>query len=244
MGSVIGMLLQSIPGSPPTDWELVLTIVAQSFADDSHPPSTRFVPSRSGPVRSALGDPHHDALIDAVAAITARVGFERATASRIARRANLTSGAIYARYHTKDELLTDAVEVLLSQRFADDLAENADFLSAPDPGTASASSLGSYLSAARRDWRIFRIEAQLASRYRPELAATIDRIQEVGIRANFESLRASRGADDQVLDVMARFRHLIPLGLAFTDVVLPGGASADWRLVFIPLVAVIARAAG
>jgi AcrR family transcriptional regulator len=241
MGSVIGMLLQTIPGSPATDWELVLTMVALSFADSADPPGGRFVPTRSGPVRSALGDPHQDALIDAVAAITARVGFERTTASRIARRANLTSGAIYARYHTKDELLTEAVEVLLTRRFADDLAENDDFLSSPDPGTESANVLGGYLSAARRDWRIFRIEAQLASRYRPDLAATIDRVQEIGIRANFESLRAGRGAPDEVLDIMARFRHLIPLGVAFTDLVLPGGAAVDWRLVFVPLVAVIAR---
>src|SRR5438034_3667694 len=42
-----------------------------------------------------------DALIDAVAAIIARVGLERATASRIARRAGLTSGAIYGRYKTQ-----------------------------------------------------------------------------------------------------------------------------------------------
>src|SRR5262245_28236173 len=118
VGSVAGMLLHAIPGSRRTDWELTLTGITDSFARPYDPPGTRFVPARWGPVRSELGDPHQDALIDAVATITARVGFERATASRIARRANLTSGAIYARYDTKDELLAQAVEVLLVRRSA------------------------------------------------------------------------------------------------------------------------------
>ena len=58
----------------------------------------RFVPETTGAVRADVGDAAQNALIDSVSAIIARVGFERATSSRIARRAGLTSGAIYGRY--------------------------------------------------------------------------------------------------------------------------------------------------
>lgn len=242
VGAVAGMVLLAIPGTRRTDWEPALTTLAESFARSYEPPGTRFASMRFGPVRSTLGDPHQDALIDAVAAITARVGFERATASRIARRANLTSGAIYARYHTKDELLTEAVEVLLQQRFADDLADNAHLIKAPDAGTAAASVIGGYLGAPRRDWRIFRVEAQLASRYRPELAAALDRVQEVGIRANVDTMRGSARADDRVLDRIARFNHAMPLGLAFVDIALRPGTSVDWRSIYVPLLARPAKA--
>ena len=243
VGSVTGMLLHAIPGTRRTDWEPALSSLAQSFARPYETPSSRFTAVRFGPVRSTLGDPHQDALIDAVAAITARVGFERATASRIARRANLTSGAIYARYHTKDELLTDAVEVLLAQRFANDLADNAYLIDATDPGTAAASVIGGYLGRPRRDWRIFRVEAQLAARYRPELAAALDRVQEAGIRANVDALRAGSHAPADVLERMARLNHAMPLGLAFVDIALPAGGSVDWRSIFVPLLR-RARASG
>jgi AcrR family transcriptional regulator len=229
------MLLHGIPGTRPTNWEPALANIAVSFTRTYKPSGTRFTPARLKPVRSRLGEPHHDALIDAVAAITARVGFERATASRIARRANLTSGAIYARYHTKDELLTEAVEVLLRQRFADDLTDNAHLIDGPDAGTAAASVIGGYLGALRRDWRIFRVEAQLASRYRPELAAALDRVQQFGIRAHVDVLRASSAASDEIVDVVARFNHAMPLGLAFVDIALPGTTSVDWRSIFVPM---------
>ena len=235
VGAVAGMLLHGIPGARLTNWEPVLANIATSFARAYEPSGSRFTPARLRAVRSKAGDPHQDALIDAVAAITARVGFERATASRIARRANLTSGAIYARYDTKDDLLTDAVDVLLAQRFADDLTDNAHLLDAPDAGTGAASIIGGYLGAPRRDWRIFRVEAQLASRYRPELAAALDRVQEFGIRAHVDTLRSSSRASDETLDRMARFNHAMPLGLAFVDIALPGAASVDWRSIFVPL---------
>jgi len=244
MGSVAGMLLNAIPSSRAGDWEPSLTRIARSFARDYQPSGSRFVPERAGVVRSALGDVHQDALVDAVATIAARVGFERATASRIARRANLTSGAIYARYHCKDDLLTEAVEVLLAQRFAGDLAVNLSLRRSPDVGAATASMIGGYLGAPLREWRIFRVEAQLASRYRPDLAASLDRIQETAIAATVEALGWKSAAEREALDAVVRFAQIVPLGLAFVDIVAPGSTNVDWRSVFVPLLATMPRRAG
>jgi AcrR family transcriptional regulator len=243
-GSVAGMLLYSIPSSRPTEFEPTLSAIAHALSRAYDAPESRFVPARIGEVHSSLGDAHQDALIDAVAAITARVGFERATASRIARRANLTSGAIYARYQTKDELLTQAVEVLLAGRVAEDLAANAHLFTASDAGTTIASVVAGYLGARRRDWRIFRVEAQFAARYRPDLATRLNRVQEANLQGTRDALRARTVAEEAVLDSVARFVNAMALGLTFVDIVLPGGASVDWRPVFVPLIGLVPRASG
>ena len=237
IGSLWGALLHSIPRPRPADWEALFAGVGRSYARPFAAPTTRFVAEPAGPVRADIGDPSHNALIDSVLAITARVGFERATASRIARRANLTSGAIYARYETKDELLAHAIEVLLAQRFADDLEANTYLFTAPDVGRATASVIGGYLSPARRDWRIFRVEAQIAARHHPAIAETLDRVQEAAIHAYLEALGAHTPEEKLVLDGIARFAQLTPLGLAFADLVTAGLPGTDWRQIFVPLLA-------
>jgi AcrR family transcriptional regulator len=243
-GSVVGMLLYSMPGGEVIEAEPALTVIRQAFARAYERPDTRFAPVRIGQERSALGDPYQDALIDAVAAITARVGFERATASRIARRANLTSGAIYARYQTKDELLREAVDVLLTRRFVDALSSNTHLLTRFDAGTTIASVVAGLLGAARREWRIFRVEAQLASRYRPQIATTLDRVQKTGFAGGMDLLRATTGGDESVIERTAHFMQAMALGLIFIDVVLPGGASVDWRPVFVPLFTMMPKVSG
>jgi AcrR family transcriptional regulator len=235
IGSLWGVLLHAIPRARPAHWEQVFTDVGRSYVREQEAFPTRFVPEPAGSVRANVGDPSQDALIDSVLAITARVGFERATASRISRRANLTSGAIYTRYQTKDELLAHAIEVLLAQRFADDLEANTYLFTAPDVGAATARVVGGYLSPARRDWRIFRVEAQIAARHHPPIAAILDRVQEDAIRAYLDALGARNDEERLLLDGVARFAQLVPLGLAFADLVAPGIPGTDGRHVLVPL---------
>ncbi len=89
----------------------------------------------------------------------------------------------------------------------------------------------------RREWRTFRIEAQLAARHRPELAAALDQVQEAAIYAYLEALGARTADEHRALDAFGRFAQLIPLGLAFVDLVTPGVAGTDWRAIFVPLLA-------
>ena len=237
LGSMWGILLHSIPRNRHVQWDPMLERVARSFAQDYDIPSDRLVAESVGPVRADVGDAAQNSLIDSVSAIAARVGFERATASRIARRSGLTSGAIYARYQTKDDLLAHAVEVLLAQRFADDLEANMYLFTAADVGSATARVTGGYLSSPRRDWRIFRVEAQLAARHQPALASTLDRVQEIAIDAYLEAIGARTREEKRILDALARFAQLVPLGLAYVDIVAAGIPATDWRDVFVPLLA-------
>ena len=164
-----------------------------------------------------------------------RVGFERAGATRIARRAGLTPGSIYSRYRTKDDLLDHAVEVLLARRFRDDLGALGPIVGATDPGTRTAQLVGGYLNAERREWRLFRLEAQVAAIHRPDLSSTLDGIQQQAIREYLDEIGARNDEERAALDEIAAFAQALPLGLAFLDLVADGIAAVDWRRVLVPL---------
>jgi AcrR family transcriptional regulator len=235
LAAVWGIVLHELPGARKLDWAYVTKNLRWSFAQPYDHGREPLVPDRVQSVHADTGNAGQDALIDSVALIVARVGFERASATRIARRAGLTSGSIYARYRTKDELLEDAVAILLTRRFSDDLAANSHTFSDADPGSATARVVGGYLSAPRRDWRRFRIEAQLAARHREGLARTLDRVQEAAIGEYLDLLGARTPEDRRRLDIIARFAQVIPLGITFVDQVAPETSGIDWRLVLGPL---------
>jgi AcrR family transcriptional regulator len=235
LAAVWGIVLHELPSGRKLDWTTITKTLRWSFGQpDDHRPGP-LLPDRVGPVHADTGNAGQDALIDSVAVIVARVGFERASATRIARRAGLTSGSIYARYRTKDELLEDAVATLLTRRFSDDLAANSHTFGDADPGSATARVVGGYLSAPRREWRRFRVEAQLASRHSEGLARTLDGVQEAAIGQYLDLLGARTDEERSRLDLVARFAQVIPLGITFVDQVAPGTSGIDWRLVLRPL---------
>ena len=65
------------------------------------------------PAAPDTGEPVRDVVLEAAAAVVARTGFERATVSRIARRAGYSTGVIYEYYERKDDMIAELVEVLL-----------------------------------------------------------------------------------------------------------------------------------
>lgn len=235
LATIWGILLHRGPGRRRLNWRDTLQALNVSYARDYAEPSDRLVPIDATVVRAKTDDPVEDALIDAVAAIVSRVGLERATGSRIARRAGLTSGAIYGRYETKEALLEHAIDSLLARRLTDDLPSVDAVLVATDPGTLTAKVVAGYLSPARRDWRRFRIEAHLAARTHQHVAATLDRVQEDGKRDYLTALGARTPKEGRELDIVARTAQLTPVGLAFVDLLVPGVPTIDWRLVLCPL---------
>ena len=235
LGAVWGVILHEIPRPGRRDWSYMTRSLRWSFKREYAERADDFVADETGPIVADTGDASQNALIDAVEAIVARVGFERASATRIARRADLTPGSIYTRYRTKDDLLRHAVEILLARRFRDDLVANRHTLTETDVGAATASVVGGYLGPERRDWRQFRMEAQLAGAHRADLAAALDHIQEAAIRDYLDWLGAKTDEERAELDVLAAFAQVVPLGLAFADLVLPGIPAIDWRRVLTPL---------
>ena len=112
----------------------------------------------------------------------------------------------------------------------DDLGPPRRTLVAADPGTVTARILAGYLSP-RRDWRRFRIEAHLAARNHPQVAAMLDRVQEEAKRDYLTALGARTPKERRELDILARSAQLTPVGLAFADLLIPEvPRSLDWRL--------------
>jgi len=235
LATMWGILLHRGPGRRRLDWSTTLRGLRRSFAQPYTEPTDRLVAVDAPVVRAQSDDAVEDALIDAVAAVVSRVGLERATGSRIARRAGLTSGAIYGRYETKEALLEHAIDNLLARRLTDDLGFLEPTLVAADPGAVAAQLYASYLSSSRRHWRRFRIEAHLAARTHPHVATTLDRVQEDGKREYLTALGAGTPKERRDLDILARSVQLVPVGLAFADLLIPGVPAIDWRLVLSPL---------
>jgi hypothetical protein len=99
----------------------------------------------------------------------------------------------------------------------------------------AAKIVAGYLSAPRREWRRFRIEAHLAARIHPHVATTLDRVQEDGKREYLTAIGARTPKERRDLDILARSAQLMPVGLAFADLLMPGVPAIDWRLVLCPL---------
>ncbi len=235
LATLWGVLLHRGPGHRRLDWSPTLRGLHRSFGRPYDEPSDRLVANIPALVRSQTDDAVEDALIDAVAAIVSRVGLERATGSRIARRAGLTSGAIYGRYENKEALLEHAIDSLLARRLTDDVGSLDEILVAGDPGAVTAQIVAGYLSPPRRDWRRFRIEAHLAARTHPHVAATLDRVQEHAKREYLTAVGARTPKERREFDILARSAQVTPVGLAFTDLLVPGVPAIDWRLVLCPL---------
>jgi hypothetical protein len=60
--------------------------------------------------------------------------------------------------------------------------------------------------------------------------------------ASIDILRATTSGDEDSTARTAHFIQAMALGLLFVDIVLPGGASVDWRPVFVPLFTMLPRA--
>jgi AcrR family transcriptional regulator len=235
LGAVWGIVLHEIPSEVRREWSFTTRTVRWSFKRPYAEVTDPFVPDTTHAIAADTGNASHDALIDSVATSVARVGFERASATRIARRAGMTPGSIYSRYRTKDDLLRHAVETLLERRFQDDLAANRHTFIGSDVGTATAKVVGGYLSAERREWRLLRLEAQIAAIHRPDLSTALHRIQQAAIREYFDVLGARDDEERAALDEIAAFAQALPLGLAFLDLVTEGVPAIDWRRVLVPL---------
>src|SRR4051795_13555188 len=110
-------------------------------------------------------DATRDRLLDAAASVFAERGYDRAGVQEIARRAGLTTGAIYGRFTGKAELLQAAIEAHTTDELDDLFAQHAfeghasdilrtvgaHLVTPPEGGDAEGALLLEAFVAARRD---------------------------------------------------------------------------------------------
>jgi len=116
------------------------------------------------PVSADTGDELRNTLINATAEVIARSGIDGATLARIARRARMTSGAVYTLYEIKDELIADAIKVLMSAARSDTTSLVQESKVTGDTFTSTMQVYSLAFDPTRRSFRRFRLEVLTSAR--------------------------------------------------------------------------------
>jgi AcrR family transcriptional regulator len=192
----------------------------------------------------AASDATRDRLVQAAAEVFAEKGYDRAGVQEIARRAGLTTGAIYGRFTGKAELLLEAIDSkaedefdeLFSQhrfegRATDILSTVGAHLVTHDDGDRGHDLLLEAIVTARRDPEV---AAKLGARVDHRAALLGDLIEEA-------KLDGSVGDDLDTL-ALVRFCHAVSLGflcLEALDLDLPD--ETPWAHLIERLVGALAQ---
>lgn len=157
-------------------------------------------------------------LLRAAAEVFAEKGYQGARVADIARRAGLTTGAIYGRFVGKADLLLDAVDVASREEMRRLLGGDADS-AGPERVLAV---LGSHLvdeglGAAGATDQALLLEAVVAARREPELAEMLRRSfaqHDAELARLVEEAKRDDAIDGAVdTDALVTFCHAVALGL-------------------------------
>lgn len=180
-------------------------------------------------VQPGTGEPLRDALIVATANVIGRAGYERTTVSRIGRRAKLTGGAVYTRYETKDQLIIDTLETLLSGAIAGTQEVSEWGATSGDVPEALSRIYHLGVTPGRRVWRQFRLETYVAARTRPEPRATLRSIHSMAKPRYRTLIDPSGKTPESLVELMARGGQSIPLGFSLLECYVPGLETLDFH---------------
>lgn len=173
-----------------------------------------------------------DRLLEAAVEVFSERGYEGARVSEIARRAGLTTGAIYAQFRNKAELLLVAIERSSAQGFESLMLGGPRFLSAAELLTHMGRRL---IEPDTPDWvEGLLVEALVSARRDPEVAEALRRVlREQGEDlASIFVLGKKEGAFDPAVDTAAavRFATALSLGmLLLGSVGLPPPDRGAWE---------------
>lgn len=213
---------------------------------------TDVVPGRRGIVgagrdgRSAAAEDPRQRLLDAAADVFAERGYEGAGVAEIARRAGVTTGAIYSRYAGKAELLLDAID----QRTHDEIRRLLGGGGAAGRGAAVLAALGEHLVDPEPEpGHALLFEAFVAARRDPQVAAMLRRRiedQDARLAKLVEEGKADGSIDPALAtDAVVHFSHAVGLGVLLYRMVgrdLP--AKSDWIEIITRIVAAAAPPSG
>ena len=204
------------------------------------------MPSIAAADATPLGpDPIGEALLDAAAEVFAERGYEGAGVAEIARRAGVTTGAIYSRFSGKADLLVSALDARTSDELDALFADHRFAGRAEDILTVAGSHL---VDRTPTTGEPLLLEAFVAARRDPAVAAMLrDRILERDGRLGdiIEAAKASGGITTE-LDTQALVTFCHALGFGFLlfealDLELP--APAPWEQLIAHLVTALSGSA-
>ena len=183
--------------------------------------------ARPGP---RVPDPIGDRLLEAAAQVFAERGYEGAGVAEIARRAGVTTGAIYSRFSGKADLLVSALDARTSDELDALFADHRFAGRAEDILTIAGSHL---VDRTPTSGEPLLLEAFVAARRDPAVAALVrQRIAERDARLAeiIEAAKASGGITDEFdTEALVTFCHAVGFGfLLFEELDLALPAPAPW----------------
>jgi AcrR family transcriptional regulator len=189
----------------------------------------------------AARDEIGERLVRAAAEVFSERGYDGARVQEIARRAELTTGAIYGRFSGKAELLRAAIESHSTSEF-DELFSSHDFA---DRVTDILTTVGGHLVSRRpTTGQALLLEAFVAARRDPEVKRLVAEIVEdraARMAALVARAKASGLVDDALDDLaVVRFCHAVGLGfLLFYAVDLELPDAEPWEALLARMVAAL-----
>jgi AcrR family transcriptional regulator len=244
IGIVWGMILHdNVSKSQPDVWRVAMTLILRAMRTEATLPEGEWQPELGEHINARTEDALRDALINSASAVIGQVGLHSTTVSRVGRRAGLTAGAVYTQYASKDDLLIDAVRVLLDEAVSDNRPLTDRTVNRIEMGNVAAHLLTRGGGQRRRPWLRFRLEAYIAASHRRDLAAILDELHTMG-RSRYHDMLAPAGVKPAVADLVAIVGQAIPLGLAVLDAYIDDLDTIDFRHVTMPLLGFVADVSG
>jgi AcrR family transcriptional regulator len=190
-----------------------------------------------GRIAGVTPEETRERLLDAAARVFEHKGYEGATIAQIAREAGLTSGAIYAHYDSKADLLADALRVHMDRATASVLPPGA---SAEVPDVLVA--LGHRLRTRDDEANALLLEALLTSRRDTEFAEVLSKALTRREKGMAELVRCGQQEGEIWGDVSprsaARFALMLSLGsMLVQSLDLPETDPDEWSAFLQRLVA-------
>jgi AcrR family transcriptional regulator len=176
-------------------------------------------------------------LLDAVIRVIAKSGVSSASMTRIARNAQVSTGTIYPRYSTGEEILLEAFSHAIKQVVDENFGYIDQTGFAPDQFGAVVIA---GLSEKRATWRNFRIETHLHARVYSALAERMRKALELTnqrVATGLGSLPISAGEREAIAFLI----HTMGIGMALLQNSSIAVASIDHRVITREMIAAMAR---
>ena len=175
LGTILGILLHKFAEIEFVNWQLPIFGLSRAVHDAK--PSTTPLPEFDFIDFQATSDNEiRNVLAMAAAEIIGKIGYSSATVSRIARRSNLSTGTIYNTYESKEDLLVDALSMLLHLNRQETLDHETQGLKSNKLVDGFSAQFAAGLLASRHKWQRFRHEAFLAARINPRVRGVIAQV--------------------------------------------------------------------
>ena len=210
-----GVVLYQLAGVSVDDWAVSFRWAERAARTEPGPVGRSGSLGVPEPLVST-GDEVRDRLVTATMEVIGRVGLERTSVARIARRASLSQGVIYASHGSKEDLLADTVKVVLIDGLAsaerDSLANRPD----EDPLTRVAATLSGYLTAERSAWRHLRLEAHLSARHHPAVGDALRSAFDEAL-TTYPLAAGLDPATGEAVGPLLRYLAAVTLGMCLVD---------------------------